>query len=237
MSAKLTWRVYLERNSKTYRAFRVEQSNNSKDLVFSFPGRSICLPREVISSSEVGSSIKIQRAPHLNNTVDQYTVHNRTGQRHIKRKGNFEVALDVLVDSKLDEIKTAVPLFSVVCVASKYSEEQGTKGQWFGFHLPSDINYAIMDLDAIPKGTELKIQQAGIRINNERASVEVLDLPKNIEFSNCALAVIFRATNHMLTDIDSNIIFQQVAGKTLHISRVETDAVIGTVTELRTNTI
>ena len=70
-------------------------------------------------------------------------------------------------------------------------------------------------------------------IRNDRKTTETFD-KKEIEMRNCKVLVIVRSTNHQLTDIPNNVIFQQVEGKTAIISRVESGMILAQIASLST---
>jgi len=106
-------------------------------------------------------------------------------------------------------------------------ESPNSNVQWFGFNLPEDTDYVVMDILAMPKNTSLNFEQQG-RINNTRKSRETFD-HKIIEMKNCAIFIFIRTTNHNLANLPNNIVLQQSMGKTPIISRVENKKILALV--------
>lgn len=221
------WRVCLKRNSKVYQAFKIRQNKNNDITII--PKQAVYFPRKLIENLPQGSQLSVDHRV-IADQADHYSLHVKTGQRHVKITDVLR-ATEPEIGLPLEEIKNAVPLVTIVAVTDDFSEVPSVKGKWHAYSLDKDVNYAVFELIAIPKGTQLGVQEGGVRIINEKATIERFDLTQ-IELRNCAIAVRYHSTNHQLTDIQSNIIFQLSEGKSVAITRVEKGKVLGTINKV-----
>jgi hypothetical protein len=222
----MEWKIYLRHEDKSYRILKLIQGANLDITII--PKNAVYFSREIINSLDFNDQIQL-KYEHLGDQIDHYSAHSLTGQRHIKLDPESP-ALEPTIGLKFKDIDKPIPLVTMVAAANPGSREEPNKGKWFGFQLSDDVNYLIIDLIAIPKNSQLGIHQ-NFTINNDKTTKETFDI-KPIEMRNCFIVVSMRSTNHELTDIPNNVIFQQVEGKTITIIRVEKGSVIAQVSQL-----
>jgi len=225
MFTNMEWRVFFKHKNKTYRAFKISQGNNL-DLIIA-PKNSIYLPKEITQQLKIGDEIKVEHK-QLNILVDHYTMHPDV--RHVRSIQTSPPHEQSIGGWKLASISKAIPLVTMLFSTNKSSEEEPKK-KWFGFSLPDDVNYFIVDLIAYPKNYKLGFEQNFKIRNKEKPSNEGLDqMP--LEMENCNVEMIIRSTNYSFCNIPFNILFQQAEGKSMVITRVENDKILAQATEL-----
>ncbi len=224
----MEWKIFIKYKNKSYRILKVKQGA-SLDITI-IPKSAICFSRKLIENSNIGDGIQIEYKKLGNDLVDHFSAHSITGQRHIKL-GPTSWAHEPTIGYKFKNIDRAIPLLTMVASANKNSQEDTGSGKWFGFALPDDVNYIIMEIVAVPKNANIDFQQ-NFRIQNNIKTNETFDI-KELDMQNCKILIITRTTNHKLADIPNNIVFQQVEGKTVGISRVEGKIVLAHVLELK----
>jgi hypothetical protein len=222
----MEWKIYLRHQEKAYRILKLRQGANFDITII--PHNAVLFSRETLSDLNFDDQVQIEYES-LGQEIDHYSAHARTGQRHVKLIPNAP-ATEPTIGVSFQNIQKPIPLMTIVAAANPKSQEEPTSGKWFGFQLPDDVNYLIMELSAIPKNSQVQIQQS-FTINNEKKTKETFDL-KTIEMRNCIVIAITRTTNHELTDIPNNVVFQQVEGKSINIVRVEKGAVLAQVSHL-----
>lgn len=222
----MEWKIYIKSDDISYRAIKIKQGANLDITII--PKNAVYFSREIIKDLNFDDQIELNYE-YLGSKIDHYSAHARTGQRHVKVNPQSP-ALEPTIGIKLDKIDKPIPLVTMIASANKGSQEDPSSGKWFGYSLPRDVNYLIMDLIAIPKDSQLVFNQ-NFKIQNERKTLEIFDY-KILEMRNCNIVVYIRYTNHELTNIPNNVIFQQVEGKTIIISRVEKGMVIAQVSKL-----
>jgi hypothetical protein len=219
----MEWKIYIKKGEKSYRVLKIMQGANLD--IYLIPRNAVYFSREIIAGLNVGDQIELHYEK-LGDQIDHYSVHSLTGQRHVKLNPSSR-PLEPTIGTKLDKINKAIPLVTIVASINQGSEEKPSSGKWFGYNLPPDVNYIVMDLIAIPKKSNIKFQQ-NFKIQNDKKTNESFDT-KILEMQNCNVIVLTRSTNHGLTDIPNNVIFQQVEGKTVIVSRVERGKVLAQV--------
>lgn len=222
----MEWKIYLRHQEKSYRILKLRQGANFDITVI--PHNAVLFSKEILVDLNFDDQIRIEYES-LGQEIDHYSAHARTGQRHVKLTPNAP-ATEPVIGANFQNIQSPIPLLTMVAAANTQSQEEPTSGKWFGFQLPDDINYMIIELSAIPKRSQIQIQQS-FTINNEKQTKETFDI-KTIEMRNCIIVVLIRTTNHALTDIPNNVVFQQVEGKSINIVRVEKGAVLAQVSHL-----
>ena len=198
------------------------------DITF-VPTECAYLSQEFLSAYSVGDEIRIS-SDRTQATVDHYSAHSRTGQRHV-RTSDSAYAVEPQQGLPFQSVTRPIPLLTYVAVAAPFAEEE-PKGKWFGYDL-NDENYGIFDIYAIPKGVSFQFNLSA-RIVNTQTSVESLDY-KTIEFENCLVVVFLRTSTHNRTNLGSNLLFQQKEGRTAAILRVLEDEVLVQIADLRIN--
>jgi hypothetical protein len=222
----MEWKIYLRYREKAYRILKLRQGANFDITII--PKNAILFSREIIKNLDFDEQIEL-KYKSLGRAIDHYSAHALTGQRHVKLNPNSP-ALEPTIGVSFKDITKPIPLVIIVAAANPGSKEEPSSGKWFGFQLPDDVNYLVMELFAIPKNSQVEIQQNFI-IHNEKKTQETFDF-KMIEMRNCFISVIMRTTNHDLTDIPNNVVFQQVEGKSVNIIRVEKGTVLAQVSHL-----
>jgi hypothetical protein len=222
----MEWKIYLRYQGKSHRILKLRQGANLDITII--PKNAVYFSREIIDDLDFDEQIQLNYE-YLGGTIDHYSAHSLTGQRHIKLDPSFP-ALEPTIGVSFKNITKPIPLVTIVAAANSLSQEEPSSGNWFGFQLPDDVNYLIMELSAVPKNSQVEIQQS-FTINNEKKTQETIDF-KTIEMRNCFIIAVIRTTNHELTDIPNNVVFQQVEGKSINVIRVEKGAVIAQVSHL-----
>lgn len=220
-------RIYLNREGKIYRAFKIEQHAND-DLTIT-PTSAVYLPRSSFASLGIGEQFEIT-AKSLNTKIHHYSAHAVTGQRHIKETP-LSIAIEPIIGKSIQSISSLVPLATCVVPTSSMNEVPATKGKWFGITVPSDVNYVVFDIHALPKDMNLAMQYDGVHVQNDHMSQDNFGFYR-IEMRDCSVVLFVHMTNHEQTDILDSVFFQQDEGRTLTISRVEKGKVLTTVSNL-----
>jgi hypothetical protein len=222
----MEWKIYLRHQEKAYRILKLRQGANFDITII--PRNAILFSREIIKNLDFDEQIQL-KYESLSGAIDHYSAHALTGQRHVKLDPSSP-ALEPTIGVSFKNINKPISLVTIVAAANLGSQEEPSSGKWFGFQLPDDVNYLIMELSAIPKNSQVEIQQS-FTIHNEKKTQETFDL-KTIEMRNCFIVAVTRWTNHELTDIPNNVVFQQVEGKSVNIIRVEKGTVLAQVSHL-----
>ena len=222
----MEWKIYLRHQGKSYRILKLRQGANFDITII--PKNAVVFSREIIQELEIDEQIEL-KYESLGKTIDHYSAHAKTGQRHIKLDLGSP-AFEPTIGLSFKDLKKPIPLITIVASANPGSQEEPSSGKWFGFQLPDDVNYLIMELSAMPKNSQVEIQQ-NFTIHNEKKTQETFDL-KTIEMRNCFITALTRTTNHELTDISNNVVFQQVEGKSVNIARVEKGIVLAQISHV-----
>jgi hypothetical protein len=223
----MEWKIYLRYQEKAYRILKLRQGANFDITIV--PRNAVLFSRDVIKNLVIGDQIQLDYES-LAGGIDHYSAHARTGQRHVKLEPGSP-ALEPTIGVSFINIDKPIPLITIVAGANSNSLEEPSSGKWFGYELPDDVNYLIMELIAVPKDFILDAQLNLGTIHNVKKTRETFDT-KTIEMRNCTVVTFTRWTNNELTDIPNNVVFQQVEGKSIAISRVEKGAVLATVMQL-----
>jgi len=226
----MKWKIYFKHKEKSYKILEIRDSMNFD--VYITPSNSISFSREILKNLDVGEKVEVQYKDLGGKIIDHFSAHS-SGQRHIKISPEF-LATEVISGPNLNNITEAVPLITIVASVNHNSQEE-PNGRWFGYCLPNDTDYLIMDIVAIPKNSELGIN-LNFSINNEQKSRESFD-EKTLEMKNCKIKLLTRITNHKLSLIPCNVIFQQNKGKTITITRVEDGIILAEVSSLEVTKI
>lgn len=221
----MKWGIYLKYKEKSHRILEIREGVNS-DIYIS-PLNSLYFSREVLKNLNAGDKIEVRYDNLGKDLIDHFSAH-ASGQRHIKLSPEL-LATEVIAGSSLKNIAEAVPLITMVASANLRSQKEPS-GRWFGYCLPDDVDYLIMDMVAIPKNSELGVNRC-FSIKNEKKSIELFD-EKTLDMKNCKIKIFTHATDHKPSLIPSNIIFQQNRGKTLAITRVENGRILAEVSIL-----
>lgn len=222
----MEWTIYLRHQEKAYRILKIRQGANFDITII--PKNAVLFSREILNNLDFDEQVEI-KYDSLDQEIDHYSAHALTGQRHVKLNPSSP-ATEPTIGISFQDIKKPIPLITMVAAANSKSQEEPTSGKWFGFQLSDDVNYLIMELSAVPKNSQVEIQQS-FTIHNEKKTQETFDF-KTIEMRNCFVVAVIRTTNHELTDIPNNVVFQQVEGKSINIVRVEKGAVLAQVSHL-----
>lgn len=222
----MEWKIYLRHQGKSYRILKLRQGANFDITII--PKNAVLFSREIIENLGFDEQIQL-KYESLGGTIDHYSAHALTGQRHVKLDPN-SFAHEPTIGLSFKKVTKPIPLVTIVAAANPGSQEEPSSGKWFGFQLPDDVNYLIMELSAIPKNSQVEMQQS-FTINNEKKTQETFDF-KTIEMRNCFIVATIRTTNHELTDISNNVVFQQTEGKSVNIVRVEKGSVLAQVSHL-----
>ena len=222
----MEYRFYIKSKDKSHKVFKISQGANLDITII--PSNALYFSKEIIHKLNYNDHIEL-KYDYLGTTIDHYSAHAITGQRHVKILPKSP-AHEKSIGHKLASISKPIPLLTLVATANNDFIEEPKSGKWFGINLPEDVNYLIIDLIAIPLNSQLGVQQT-FQIKNERITNETFDIC-NINMRNCIITALMKSTNHNLTDIPNNIIFQQVEGKTVTIIRVERGMIIAQISEL-----
>jgi hypothetical protein len=225
----MEYKFYLRYQGKGYRVLKLRQGANFDITII--PRNAVVFSRETIEKLDFDDQIQL-KYESLGEAVDHYTAHAQTGQRHVKldlSSPAFEPTLGI----SFKDITKPIPLVTVVATANVGSQEEPGSDKWYGFQLPDDVNYLILEFFAIPKNSSVAIRQ-GFTVNNEKKSKETFD-SMEIEMRNCIITATMRTTTHELTDMPNNIVFQLAEGKSVNIVRVEKGKVFAQVSRLSTS--
>ncbi|OGO38616.1 MAG: hypothetical protein A2W35_09515 [Chloroflexi bacterium RBG_16_57_11] len=222
----MEWKIYLRYQGKAYKILKLRQGANFDIIII--PNNAVFFSREIIKNLDFDTQIQI-KYESLEGQINHFSAHAMTGQRHVKLNPS-SLALEPTIGLGFENINKPIPLVTIIAATNQGCEEEPSSGKWFGFQLPDDVNYLIMELSAIPKNSRVEIQQS-YSILNEKKTNETIDFIP-IEMRNCIILAVIRTTNHELTDIPNNVVFQQVEGKSINIIRVEKGIVIAQVSRL-----
>ncbi len=228
----MEWTIYIKSEEKSYKALKIIQGANHDITII--PKNAVYFSKEIIRGLRIGDQIQLEYKDLGDKIIDHYSAHATSGQRHIKINPTAP-ASEPSMGMKFKKIESVIPLGSMVAVANEGSQKEPGSGQWFGFNLPQDVNYIIMDLFAIPKKFNVKFNY-NLNIQNKKDTKECIDM-KDIEMKTCRIIVHTRCTNHELTDISHNVFFQHIEGKTAIISRVERGRILAQVVDLKIDKI
>ncbi len=221
----MKWKIYSKYKGRSYKIIEIRDSD--KFDIYIHPSNSVYFSREVLKNLKEGERIEVQYSDLGRRVIDHFSVHS-SGQRHIKISPELPPT-EVILGHDLKNIITAVPLITMVVSVNQSNQENPT-GRWFGYCLPDDTDYLIIDMVAIPNNSELGIG-FNFSISNKQKSRESFD-EKTLEMKNCKIKIFTRTTNHKLSFIPCNVIFHQNEGKTLTITRVENRKILAEVSNL-----
>lgn len=210
----MDWRIIVRREGLIYRAFKVIQNANNDITII--PHRAIHIDRSFLDNSNVGDKLKVSTQEN-EVIIDHYSAHSKSGQRHIKFSAR-DRATQPIIGEVFQDIKTAIPLVSIIASTAREPDGEPKKGKWYGFEIPSDTDHCIFDLWAIPKdgGFNFKFEQ---NIKNEKQSVETFNsiiIPQR----TVSIVVIIRTSNHNICTIPYNVLVQQSEDVTAQVVRV-----------------
>ncbi len=208
--------VFLKKEDVSNEIFEINQTNNL-DLYLNFPAsRTIYLPRKRLREFEVGDKIQVN-TEDLMASVDHFSAH-KSGQRHIKFS-KTDSPVGIVSGSSIAEINRPIPLVTMVASVSSDFHKEPFGNNWNGLNLPSETNYALIDLVAAPKNSNL-IFNMDHEVTNKKKSTETFG-QISIEMKNCRVHMFIRTSNYSLADPQSNLIFLQDEGVTFSVTRVE----------------
>lgn len=197
------------------------------------PVNSVYYPYALIESSAIGDNIIFKYEEQEG--IHHFSLHPKTGQQHVKIRKRSK-AIEPILNPNFKPTKSITPLLSIVATDNAMiNSTPDSASSWCGYEVPSDCNYAILDISAFPKNSDLSLNLSLGAINNEHQSVEYMN-HFFIELDDCMILVIARCTNYEHTNIDKNIVFRQTTGKSIVISRVTSDTIFASVTNLQIGT-
>ncbi|MDD5342029.1 MAG: hypothetical protein PHI73_01720 [Patescibacteria group bacterium] len=222
----MDWRVFLKKDDVEYRAFKIVQGA-SLDITF-IPKTSLWISKEHLIGYNIGDQLLLQ-VESDQGFVNHYSAHSRTGQRHIKISDQ-PYAIEPFHGQPFRKIDQVIPLLTYIAVTTPSTKEAPSKGKWYGYTIPENVNYCIFDLIAFPKGSNLNINfQLGTVVNTKK-SIETFG-QKILEFRNCNICVLLRTSTHDKSTLKQNVLIQQNEGITTSIVRVMDNQVLLTVAE------
>lgn len=183
----MNWRIYINDEEKIYKILGLEQKH---DDLYIFPQNTEYLSRDYLKNLQVGEEFTIKES-HLSGKVSHYSAHS-TGEKHIKDLENKYV--EVIQGETLRNLSSVIPLITMVSSTNKGSEVDKTKGKWFGFKLPINVNSMILEIVAFPLNANLSFRQSFI-INNTRKTTETFDY-KVLAMNTCNIGIIVRTSNY-----------------------------------------
>ena len=218
-------RLYLRHKNKEYRVFELNQTGD-KSLYINLDS-SVYFPRDLITSAVVGDELVFQYDEQ--EEVDHFSLHAKSGQMHVKKRG--EVAKEPYILERSTEV---IPLATVVAPVPALSlSSPSSDEKWIGLEMQPDSNYAILDIFYLSKNVgNLQFNFSGFTINNDKMSNEGFYTLPLVELDTTNILITCRTSSHDTTVIDKSIIFRQQRGKTINIKRVTRDSVLAQVSEM-----
>lgn len=194
--------------------------------IYIFPSNALYLSRDFLKDLTLGEKFTIKER-NLSDKIEHYSAHS-SGERHIKDLESRYV--EVIHGDSIRNLSIPTPLITMVSSTNNDSIVERTKGKWFGYNLPCDINYLILEVVAFPLNTSLQFNQI-FQINNDKKTTESFDL-KVLNMPNCNIAIVTRSSNNEKTLIPVNILFEHSLEKTITITRVDEKEVLCQVSQM-----
>jgi hypothetical protein len=215
-------KFYIRHKAKSYKVLKLRQG--AKFDITIIPNNAVVYSRTILDNLNIGDSVEVKYETIGAKTIDHFSAHARSGQRHLKLR-NEPYAFEPMLDLESEFSKSIVPLITMVASVGVCTPEEPNGKTWLGFELPDDVNYVIIDLFTAPKDSIVQFNGGGFTIKNEKATKEGFG-NQSAELRNCTLMAFIRYTNHESTDIPNNIVFQQGNGKAIIITRVKKGKVL-----------